>query len=101
VIDNKIVITGSFNWSPAAAHINDETLLVIESPKVAAHFTHEMNRMWRSAELRVTPRIQRKLERQRAKRGSKITKNQMATKVTYKVTRKANITSKLQSVIKN
>ena len=70
VIDNKTVITGSFNWSPAAAHTNDETLLVIHSPKLAAHFTRETNRMWRSAELGVTPRIQRKLDRQRAKCGS-------------------------------
>jgi len=69
VIDNKTVITGSFNWSPAAAHTNDETLLVIHSPILAAHFTREMNRMWRSAELGITPRIQRKLERQRAKCG--------------------------------
>ncbi|KZR86048.1 Phospholipase D precursor [Synechococcus sp. MIT S9509] len=69
VIDNKTVITGSFNWSPAAAHTNDETLLVIHSAKLAAHFTREMNRMWRSAELGITPHIQRKLERQRAKCG--------------------------------
>ncbi len=69
VIDNKTVITGSFNWSPAAAHTNDETLLVIHSPKLAAHFTREMNRMWRSAELGITPRIQSKLRRQRAKCG--------------------------------
>ena len=69
VIDNKTVITGSFNWSPAAAHTNDETLLVVHSPKLAAHFTREMNRMWRSAELGVTPRIKRKLDRQRAKCG--------------------------------
>ncbi|MAS28344.1 MAG: hypothetical protein CMN97_08890 [Synechococcus sp. NAT40] len=41
-----MVITGPFNWSPAAAHTNDETLLVIESPKLAAHFTREMIRMW-------------------------------------------------------
>ena len=31
VIDNKSVITGSFNWSPSAAHTNDESLLVIHS----------------------------------------------------------------------
>jgi phosphatidylserine/phosphatidylglycerophosphate/cardiolipin synthase-like enzyme len=72
VIDNKTVITGSFNWSTAAAHTNDETLLVIHSPKLAAHFTREMNRMWRSAELGITPRIQRKLDWQRAKCGSGI-----------------------------
>ena len=70
VIDNKTVITGSFNWSPAAAHTNDETLLVIRSPQLAAHFTREMDRMWRSAELGVTPRITRKLERQKMRCGS-------------------------------
>ena len=70
VIDNKTVITGSFNWSPTAAHTNDETLLVIHSPQLAKHFTQEMNRMWRSAELGITPRIQHKLDRQRAKCGS-------------------------------
>ncbi|MFS6827154.1 phospholipase D-like domain-containing protein [Cyanobium sp. ATX-6F1] len=32
VIDNRTVITGSFNWSPSAAHRNDETLLVFDSP---------------------------------------------------------------------
>ncbi|WP_186541313.1 phosphatidylserine/phosphatidylglycerophosphate/cardiolipin synthase family protein [Synechococcus sp. BIOS-E4-1] len=69
VFDNKTVITGSFNWSPAAAHTNDETLLVIHSPKIAEHFTREMDRMWRGAELGITPHIQRKLERQRAKCG--------------------------------
>ena len=29
VIDNKTVITGSHNWSEAANHGNDETLIVI------------------------------------------------------------------------
>ena len=45
VIDNRTVITGSFNWSPSAAHQNDEVLLVIESPLLAAHFTQEMDRL--------------------------------------------------------
>jgi phosphatidylserine/phosphatidylglycerophosphate/cardiolipin synthase-like enzyme len=70
VIDNKKVITGSFNWSPAAAHTNDETLLVIESPQLAAHFTREMDRMWRGAELGITDRMRRKLDRQTRKCGS-------------------------------
>ncbi|ABM77042.1 Hypothetical protein P9303_02891 [Prochlorococcus marinus str. MIT 9303] len=70
MIDNKTVITGSFNWSPAAAHTNDETLMVIHSPKLAKHFTREMNRLWRGAELGITARIQRKLEQQRINCGS-------------------------------
>ena len=70
VIDNKTVITGSFNWSPSAAHTNDETLMVIHSPQLAKHFTQEMNRLWRGAELGVNARIRKKLERQHAKCGS-------------------------------
>ena len=69
VIDNKIVITGSFNWSPSAAHTNDETLLVIHSPQLAKHFNREMDRLWDTAELGITPHIQRKLERHRIKCG--------------------------------
>jgi len=69
VIDNKTVITGSFNWSPSGAHTNDETLLVIHSLQLAKHFSHEMNRLWESAELGMTPKLQRKLDRQRIKCG--------------------------------
>ncbi|QNJ12993.1 PLD-like domain protein [Synechococcus sp. A18-46.1] len=69
VIDNKTVITGSFNWSPSAAHTNDETLLVIHSPQLAKHFTREMDRLWNGAELGITPHIQRKLDRQKIRCG--------------------------------
>jgi phosphatidylserine/phosphatidylglycerophosphate/cardiolipin synthase-like enzyme len=69
VIDNKKVITGSFNWSPSAAHTNDETLLVIHSPQLAKHFTQEMDRLWDTAQLGITPHIQRKLDRQRIRCG--------------------------------
>ena len=69
VVDNKTVITGSFNWSPSAAHTNDETLLVIHSPQLAKHFTREMDRLWNGAELGITPHIQRKLERQKIRCG--------------------------------
>ena len=75
MIDKLTLFTGSFNRSPSPAHTNDETLLVIKSPMLAAHFTREMNRMWRSAEVGVTPRIQRKLDRQRAKCGSGLEKD--------------------------
>jgi len=69
VIDNKTVVTGSFNWLPSAAHTNDETLLVIHSPQLAKHFTREMDRLWDTAELGITPHIQRKLDRQRIRCG--------------------------------
>jgi phosphatidylserine/phosphatidylglycerophosphate/cardiolipin synthase-like enzyme len=65
VIDGRTVITGSFNWSPSAAHQNDETLLVIESPLLAKHFTAEINRLWKGAELGITARLERKQARLR------------------------------------
>jgi len=70
VIDSRTVITGSFNWSPSAAHQNDEVLLVIESPLLAAHFTREMDRLWRGAELGINGRLARKLATNRRRCGS-------------------------------
>ena len=74
VIDDKTVITGSFNWSPSAAHTNDETLLVIHSTQVASQFTREMNRLWDTAELGITPHLQRKLDRQRIRCGDGVSR---------------------------
>jgi phosphatidylserine/phosphatidylglycerophosphate/cardiolipin synthase-like enzyme len=65
VIDGRTVLTGSFNWSPSAAHQNDETLLRIDSPLLARHFEAEMERLWRGAELGLGGRLQRRLERAR------------------------------------
>ncbi|MCP9823907.1 hypothetical protein [Synechococcus sp. EJ6-Ellesmere] len=37
--------------------------MIVESPQLAAHFTREEDRMWQGAELGITPRLRRKLER--------------------------------------
>lgn len=63
VLDGRRVITGSFNWSPSAAHQNDETLLRVDSPLLARHFQAEMDRLWRGAELGVTARLERRRQR--------------------------------------
>ena len=70
VIDRKTVITGSFNWSPSAAHQNDEVLLVIDSPLLAAHFSREIDRLWKGAELGISAGLQRKLKDNRRRCGS-------------------------------
>jgi phosphatidylserine/phosphatidylglycerophosphate/cardiolipin synthase-like enzyme len=75
VIDNRTVITGSFNWSPSAAHQNDEVLIVIHSPLVAAHFTREMDRLWKGAELGINTMLQRKLWDNRTRCGSGVTRD--------------------------
>lgn len=70
VLDGRAVITGSFNWSPSASFQNDETLLLIRSPLLARHFEAELDRLWRGAELGVSGRLQRRIERQRRSCGS-------------------------------
>jgi phosphatidylserine/phosphatidylglycerophosphate/cardiolipin synthase-like enzyme len=58
VIDKSLVITGSHNWSAAGNHKNDETLLVVESPIVAAHFQREFDGLYRSAKFTLPQKLQ-------------------------------------------
>ena len=44
IIDDKTVITGSYNFSKNAASRNDENILIVHSTSIAAHYTREMNR---------------------------------------------------------
>lgn len=62
VVDGKTVITGSHNWSEAANRANDETLLVIESAIVAAHFEREFDRLYQGAILGIPHRIKQKMD---------------------------------------
>lgn len=64
LIDGQTVITGSHNWTEAANHGNDETLLVVESALVAAHFQREFDRLYGSAILGLPPAIRRRVETQ-------------------------------------
>ena len=67
IIDGKTVITGSHNWSASANYNNDETLLVIEQPQVAAHFSREFERLYQKAVLGVPVRVQEKMKQQEEK----------------------------------
>jgi len=62
VVDGTTVITGSHNWSEAANRANDETLLVVESPTVAAHFEREFDRLYQGAILGIPHRIKQKID---------------------------------------
>ncbi|MBK1988626.1 DUF655 domain-containing protein [Sphaerospermopsis aphanizomenoides BCCUSP55] len=62
VIDNQTVITGSHNWSEAANNGNDETLLVVENPTVAAHYQREFNRLYAQIKPGLPPNIQTKID---------------------------------------
>lgn len=67
VVDEKIAIAGSHNWSQAANIINDETLLVIENPGVAAHFIREFNRLYAHSQLGIPAAIERKIQAEQQK----------------------------------
>lgn len=62
VIDGQTVITGSHNWSAAANHQNDETLLVLGNSTVATHFTREFDRLYGDARLGLSKAAQAKVQ---------------------------------------
>lgn len=64
VIDGKTVVTGSQNWSNAANRSNDENLLVIDNPTVAAHFQREFDRLYSGAILGLSSTLQERLQQQ-------------------------------------
>lgn len=64
VVDQRSVIFGSQNWSEAANQTNDETLMVIHNPTVAAHFQREFERLYDQSFLGISNSLQQKLEAQ-------------------------------------
>jgi phosphatidylserine/phosphatidylglycerophosphate/cardiolipin synthase-like enzyme len=50
IIDDKIVVLGSFNFSDNADSANDENMLVIHSPALAGQFLAEFNRVYAQAQ---------------------------------------------------
>jgi len=49
VIDDKTVITGSFNFTRSAASRNDENLLVLTSPQLTRRYKEKVWELWRAA----------------------------------------------------
>ncbi|QIZ69733.1 phospholipase D-like domain-containing protein [Oxynema aestuarii] len=62
LIDNTTAIAGSHNWSVSANTQNDETLLVLTNPTVAAHFQREFDRLYDNALLGLSPKQQERIE---------------------------------------
>lgn len=49
ILDGRLVITGSHNWSNSGNYSNDETLIAIDNPTVAAHYEREFSRLYQTA----------------------------------------------------
>ena len=45
VIDNQLVITGSYNWSDNAEFKNDENITIEKDPNQASSFSEEFRRL--------------------------------------------------------
>ena len=52
-----MIITGSHNWTNAANHTNDETLVAIQSDAVAAHYQREYDRLYQNVTLGPTAKL--------------------------------------------
>ncbi|VXD25991.1 Competence protein ComEA helix-hairpin-helix repeat protein [Planktothrix serta PCC 8927] len=63
IIDGKIVITGSHNWTEAANTQNDETLIVIKNQTVADHFQREFERLYQNSTLGIPSWLLTKIEK--------------------------------------
>ncbi len=48
VIDEAVVVTGSFNWTTQAVFNNQENVLFIENAEIAKKYTDEFQRLWDS-----------------------------------------------------
>ncbi|MDZ4763252.1 MAG: phospholipase D-like domain-containing protein [Chloroflexota bacterium] len=49
IVDRQFVLAGSFNFSASASDSNDENLLIINDPDLAALYTQEFERRWAEA----------------------------------------------------
>ncbi len=48
VVDDRLVATGSYNWTASAEKWNRENLLIINSASLARRYTQEFDRIWKT-----------------------------------------------------
>jgi len=46
VVDERFVITGSFNFSTNAEESNDENVIIIDNPEIARLYMQDFERVW-------------------------------------------------------
>lgn len=47
VIDNKILINGSFNWTTSAARTNYENIMITTDKRFVSHYVQLFDQLWR------------------------------------------------------
>jgi len=46
IIDNRLLLIGSYNWTFSANNRNDENLIVIDDPEVIARYQNQFEKIW-------------------------------------------------------
>jgi phosphatidylserine/phosphatidylglycerophosphate/cardiolipin synthase-like enzyme len=46
IIDNRLLLTGSYNWTFSANNRNDENLMVIDDPEIIEIFQNQFINLW-------------------------------------------------------
>ena len=54
ILDNSVVITGSFNWTSQAVNKNQDNILFIEDKNIANQYTEYYNKIWESFDTVIT-----------------------------------------------
>jgi mitochondrial cardiolipin hydrolase len=52
IFDQKRVVTGSFNWTPGAEHVNYENVLLMDESEPVMAYEREFDALWRRSSLR-------------------------------------------------
>ena len=50
IIDDKAVLTGSYNWTRSAANYNHENILITNNPVITASYCKEFDKLWNGME---------------------------------------------------
>lgn len=46
VIDDEVIVTGSYNWTASAGERNNENLVIIRDPFLVSRYGQEFYRLW-------------------------------------------------------
>jgi phosphatidylserine/phosphatidylglycerophosphate/cardiolipin synthase-like enzyme len=46
IIDNRLLLTGSYNWTFAANNKNEENLMVIDDPEIITRYQNQFEKLW-------------------------------------------------------
>ena len=60
IIDSKVLLTGSFNWTVQAVKNNNENVLMLYNIDIANEYTNEFNRLWKLFTTEITVEIAKK-----------------------------------------